>query len=200
MIAAVLLAAGRSSRYGGAGDTKLLLPWGPEGIPMVAAVADTLAAAGLGRIVAVLGHRADDVGAALGPRHVETVRNPDYGAGLSTSLAAGVGAAPEEASGYLIALGDMPAVTTATVSLLCRAFEAAEPPAIAAPVHTGRRGHPVLFGRPFREELLSLSGDMGARRLLARRAGRVVEVAVDDPGVLTDVDTEDQYRAAAGAD
>ena len=200
MIAAVLLAAGRSSRYGGAGDTKLLLPWGPEGISMVAAVAATLKAAGLRRTVAVLGHRADAVGAALAGCGVETVLNPDYASGLSTSIAAGVRAAPEGASGYLIALGDMPAVTAATVSLLCRAFEAAEPPAIAAPVYAGRRGHPVLFGRAYREELLSLSGDLGARGLFARHEGRVVEVAVDDPGVLTDVDTEAQYRAAAGAD
>ena len=200
MIAAVLLAAGRSSRYGGAGDTKLLLPWGLEGVPMVAAAADTLKAAGLRRIVAVLGHRAGAVGAALGDRGVETVLNPDYADGMSSSLAVGVRAAPGEADGYLIALGDMPAVTAATVSLLCRAFEAAEPPAIAAPVHAGRRGHPVLFGRAFREELLDLSGDVGARGLFARYAGRVVELAVDDPGVLTDVDTEAQYRAAAGAD
>ena len=200
MIAAVLLAAGRSSRYGGAGDSKLLLPWGPQGIPMAAAAADTLKAAGLRRVVAVLGHRADAVGAALAGCGVETVLNPDYAAGMSTSLAAGVRAAPREASGYLIALGDMPAVTAATVSLLCRAFEAAEPPAIAAPVHAGRRGHPVLFGRAFRQELLELSGDMGARGLFARHGGRVVDVAVDDEGVLTDVDTETEYRAAAGAD
>ena len=200
MIAAVLLAAGRSSRYGGAGDTKLLLPWGPEGIPMVAAVAATLKAAGLGRIVAVLGHRADAVGAALAGRGVETVMNPDHAEGMSTSLAVGVRAAPAEAGGYLIALGDMPAVTAGTVSLLCRAFEAAEPPAIAAPMYAGRRGHPVLFGRAYRKELLDLSGDLGARSLFARHAGRVVEVAVDDEGVLTDVDTERQYRAAAGGD
>ncbi len=200
MIAAVLLAAGRSSRYGGAGDTKLLLPWGPEAVPMVAAVADTLAVAGVGRLVAVLGYRADSVGKALEGAAIETVLNPDYAAGLSTSIAAGVRAAPAGASGYLIALGDMPAVTAATVALLCRAFEAAAPPAIVMPVHTGRRGHPVLFGRAFREELLTLSGDMGARGLLARHAGCVVEVAVDDKGVLTDLDTEAEYRAAATAD
>ena len=200
MIAAVLLAAGRSSRYGGAGDTKLLLPWGPEGVPMAAAAASTLKAAGLERIVAVLGHRAEAVGAALAGPGVDTVLNPDYAAGLSTSIAAGVRAAPAGASGYLIALGDMPAVRAATVSRLCRAFEAAEPPAIAAPVHRGRRGQPVLFGRDFRRELLNLSGDVGARGLLARRAGRVVEVAVDDGGILTDVDTEAEYRAAVRAE
>lgn len=200
MIAGVLLAAGRSSRYGGAGDTKLLLPWGAQGVPMVAVVAATMAEAGLRRIVAVLGHRADSVGKALEGAAVETVLNPDYAAGLSTSIAAGVRAAPAGASGYLIALGDMPAVTAGTVALLCRAFEAAAPPAIVMPVHNGRRGHPVLFGRAFGEELLTLSGDMGARDLLARHAGCVVEVAVDDKGVLTDLDTEAEYRAAATAD
>ena len=200
MIAAVLLAAGRSSRYGGAGDTKLLLPWGPERIPMVAAAAATRKAAGLGRIIAVLGHRADAVSAAIAGRGVETVLNPDYADGMSTSLAVGVRAAPAGADGYLIALGDMPAVAAGTVSLLCRAFEAAEPPAIAAPVHAGRRGHPVLFGQAFRGKLLDLSGDLGARALFARHAERVVEVAVDDGGVLTDVDTEAQYRVAAGSD
>ena len=87
------------------------------------------------------------MGAALAGRGVETVLNPDYADGMSSSIAAGIGAAPAGADGYLIALGDMPAVAAGTVSLLCRAFEAAEPAAIAVPVHDGRRGHPVLFGR-----------------------------------------------------
>lgn len=196
-VAGVLLAAGRSSRMGG-GDSKLLLPWRPDGVPIVAAVAGTLRAGGLERVVAVLGYQADAVAAALGPLVVATVHNPSFERGLSTSIAAGVGAAGD-ADGWLLALGDMPAVTAPTVRALLGAFAAAPPPAIAVPVCGGRRGNPVLFGAAWREELLGLQGDRGARRLLEDHPQGVVEVAVTDEGIFADVDTQVQYRRLRGA-
>lgn len=191
-VAGVILAAGRSTRMGG-GASKLLLPWGPDGKPIVATVAATLRAAGLQRVVAVLGHQAGPVADALASTGVETVRNPEHERGLSTSIASGVRAAGD-ADGWLFALGDMPAVCAPTVRALLDAFAAAASPAIAVPVCGGRRGNPVLFGAAWREELLGLQGDRGAKGLLAAHAGSVVEVPVADEGILADVDTAAGYR------
>jgi molybdenum cofactor cytidylyltransferase len=194
MITAVLLAAGRSSRMGAAKDSKLLLPWG-EGSqePLVVGTARKLLTSGIDHIVAVTGHRADEVGAALASMGVEIVLNAEYVDGLSTSIAVGVRAAPDGSTGYLFALADMPNVATDTINAICSAF-VARPTAIVAPVCNGRRGNPVLFSREFRQQLLSLSGDRGAGGLLTRYAGSVVEVEVDDDGIFADVDTAQDYR------
>jgi molybdenum cofactor cytidylyltransferase len=198
MITAVLLAAGCSSRIGAAPDSKLLLPWGEEDEPLVAEAARRLIAAGMERVIAVVGHRADDVGRALASMDVEIVLNPDYASGLSTSIAAGIRAAPEETTGHLFVLGDMPVVAPDTVIRLCRAFDGSRR-SIVVPVADGRRGNPVLFDRSFRCELLALSGDRGAGGLLDQHADCVVEVEVDDDGIFADVDTAEAYRKLRGS-
>ena len=104
--------------------------------------------------------------------------------GIGYSIAAGVSARPD-ASGWLVLPGDMPMVQSATLTAVARALEH-HPVAYAQ--HKGRRGHPVGFGAELYSELVTLSGDEGARRLVARYPAHGVEV--DDPGVLIDVDTE----------
>ena len=105
-------------------------------------------------------------------------------------------------SAFLIALGDMPKVTTAMLSAICRAFvKSGDSRTIVAPVVEGRRGNPVLFGAAYREALLGLEGDRGARHLLEGNAGRVLEVSVgDNPSVFDDPDTPSDYRRLTGAD
>jgi molybdenum cofactor cytidylyltransferase len=95
--------------------------------------------------------------------------------------------ATREASGWLIALADMPYVLPATITALIREVEAGAD--IAVPTYQGRRGNPVAFSRAHLPNLQKLSGDQGARGLL--RAHTVVEVAVDDAGILKDIDTAD---------
>ena len=123
--------------------------------------------------------------------------NPQPSAGLGASLACGVAALPDALDGVLVLLGDMPRVRAATCRALLDAFERAPPTAALAPVHVGTRGHPVLFGVAHRPALAALTGDVGARRVLA--AADVVPIAVDDPGILLDVDTPEDLARAAGA-
>jgi len=106
--------------------------------------------------------------------------------GMGDSIAAGVAACPQ-CSGWLIVLGDMPFILPSTVeSVLAGVAD----DAISVPVLEGEFGHPVGFGRSFGPGLMGLSGDRGAKPLFAQ--GRVVEVVVDDPGVLWDVDVPDR--------
>ena len=102
--------------------------------------------------------------------------------GMGDSIAAGV-AACKQLGGWLIVLGDMPFILPSTLELV---LAGVEDDAISVPVYKGELGHPVAFGRSFGLRLLALSGDRGAKPLFT--SSRVVEVAVDDPGVLWDVD------------
>ena len=177
-VGALILAAGRSSRMGDA--HKLLEIW--DGKPLVAHVADAIADAGLPPPLVVVGHRAAEVAAALGDRRVRIVIAADFADGLSASLRTGIAAVPADWQAVLVCLGDMPRVTAATLRQL-----AAAPGEIIVPTFEARRGNPVRWPRAHFSALAGLSGDTGGRALLARLP--VIDVAVDDPGVLADVDT-----------
>jgi molybdenum cofactor cytidylyltransferase len=124
--------------------------------------------------------------AALGAVGLRIVEHGGADGGIGTSLAAGVAAAPD-AAGWLIALGDMPWVQPETISALTQAL--ARGASLVAPLHAGRRGHPVGFAALWRDQLLNLKGDQGARDLIAAQAGQLLLLPTEDPGVLLDVDT-----------
>jgi molybdenum cofactor cytidylyltransferase len=190
-VAGLLLAAGQSRRMGPA--NKLLERL--DGKSLVRRAAETLAAAGLDGITVVTGHQADAVRAELEGLEAAYAHNPSYAGGLAESLKRGVSALPETSEAVLIALGDMPRLRPGTVEKLIAAFDPIEGRAICVPVHGGKRGNPVLFSRRFFAEILELSGDSGAKSLIGAYEDQVVEVAVDDPGVLLDLDTPDALAA-----
>jgi molybdenum cofactor cytidylyltransferase len=183
-VVGVLLAAGTSSRFGE--SNKLLADL--DGAPVVVHAARSLCDAGLESVVVVLGHEADRVRAALADRDVTFVENPDYADGQSTSVRAGVAAAADaEADAAVFLPGDMPFVDPATVDRLVAAYRAGLAPALAA-AHDGRRGNPVLFDSSRFGALSSVEGDTGGRSVLLGTEGAVL-LAVDDEGVLVDIDT-----------
>lgn len=185
-IATVVLAAGRSSRM--APRHKLLIP-GPGGIPMVAHVVDTLLAAAPRPVIVVLGHRADEVRAALAGRDVQFVHAADYATGLAASLRAGIAAVPPTARAAIVALADMPRVTARVIARLIEAYDPDEGCLIVAPTHAGQVGNPVLWDRSLFPDILGLTGDRGARPLLERHADHLATVPMDDDSVLQDIDT-----------
>lgn len=191
MIAGILLAAGMSTRMG---RNKLLID--VEGRPMVACAADAALAAGLDPVVVVTGHDAGNVRAALAGRSVVCVHNPDYVTGMLGSLKAGITALPGEANGAVVCLGDMPDVTAAHIACLLAAFDGER--RICVPVCQGRRGHPVVFGRAYFPEILSLEGDVGARAVVRAHADAVRQVDMDDEAILTDLDTPESLAAYRG--
>jgi molybdenum cofactor cytidylyltransferase len=184
-IAALVLAAGRSSRMGQ--ENKLLIQI--DGQHMIARVAAQTAAAGLDPCFVVTGHEADAVRAAITATQVSFAHNPDYAQGLSSSLRAGLRALPENVDGVLICLGDMPDVRAVHLQKLIAAFDPVEGRAICVPTFQGKRGNPVLFGAQFFEQMLNVAGDTGARHLISEHGDLVCEVAMEDAAVLLDLDT-----------
>lgn len=184
-LAGVLLAAGRGARFGGDKRIVGVAHAGSDGVPMAVAACRNLVCA-LPWTVAVV-RLEDDVLAAAFERAGATIARCERAdEGMGASLACGVGAAPN-ADGWLIALADMPWIAPATIARVAQAL--AQGAGIAAPSYRGQRGHPVGFAAKYRGDLLRLSRDEGARKLLAASAAGLHLIDTDDPGVLRDVDT-----------
>jgi molybdenum cofactor cytidylyltransferase len=183
-IAALVLAAGRSSRMG---SNKLLAE--VAGKPMLTHVVDAALASQARPVVVVTGNEADRVAAALGDRPAQLVHNADFAAGISGSLKAGLRALDDQVDGALVCLADMPLLGAATLDRLIAAFNPVEGRAICVPTWNGKRGNPVLWSRRFFAEMAELAGDVGARHLIGEHADQVCEVAMADDAVLLDIDT-----------
>ena len=121
----------------------------------------------------------------------EWVYNSNYEKGMTTSFQAGIRMLPDGVTAAMLFLVDHPLVSPETIEKLGVYASAAS---IVLPVRNGRRGHPVLFGRLVLDEILQLPPQTGANRVVGARPERVVEVTVDDPGVLVDVDTPEEFR------
>ena len=184
-IAAIVLAAGRSSRMAPA--NKLLTE--VDGQAMVARAVDAALASQAGAVTVVTGHDGSRVRQALAGRDVKIVENADYADGLSASVRAGLVALPADLDGAVFLLGDMPRVTSAHIDRLIAAFNPDEGRAICVPTWRAKRGNPVLWSSRFFAEMRALEGDTGARGLLRAHADQVCEVEMSDDGVLLDVDT-----------
>jgi molybdenum cofactor cytidylyltransferase len=192
--AALILAAGQSSRMGG--PNKLLLPVG--GKPMVRHVVEAALASQAAPVVVVLGHQQHEVRQALRGLKVRFAVNPDYALGLSTSLRTGLDALPLEVAGAVVCLGDMPRVSAGLIDRLVAAFDPVEGRGIVVPTWRGKRGNPVLWARTFFAEMQTVAGDVGARHLIGLHAGAVVEVEAESDAALIDIDTPEALAAYAG--
>jgi molybdenum cofactor cytidylyltransferase len=188
-IGAMILAAGRSTRMGA---NKLLVPL--DGVPIIRHVVCAALASRARPVVVVTGNQRAEIEAAVAGLDVRLVHNPDFAAGMSTSLRVGI-AALGDVEGALICLGDMPRVTAAHLDALVGAFDPSQGAAIVVPTFERKRGNPVLWARRYFGEMAGLTGDVGARSLLERHADDITFVAVEDAGVLVDVDTPESLAA-----
>jgi molybdenum cofactor cytidylyltransferase len=191
-VAAIILAAGRSTRMGG--PNKLLADLG--GKPLVRTVTEQALASKVQSVIVVTGHQADQVEKALHGLKVKFVRNPDFAEGLASSVKAGVAAVADNADGAVICLGDMPLISSNLIDRLVEAFAPDRGHLIAVPVSDNKRGNPVLWSRRFFNELMTLNGDIGARHLIARHSEAVAEVPVEGFGAFLDIDTPQTLEAA----
>ena len=188
-VAAVVLAAGRGSRFGGE-VPKPLARLGRRSLIGHAVAAAS--ASGLRPVVVVVGFRGDEVAGAAGTL-AEIVENPAWEEGMATSLRAALAAVmPDPAiSAVAVALADQPRVGAESYRRLVAAHRQGADLAVAT--YDGERGHPVLIGREHWAEAMKLEGDQGARSLLERYA--VVAVPCDGTGDAVDIDTQDDLTA-----
>jgi molybdenum cofactor cytidylyltransferase len=184
-IAAIVLAAGRSTRMGD--DNKLLST--VQGKSLLRHAIDAASNSNASSITVVTGFENELVGKSIKGLDVAIIHNPDFKDGMSTSVQRGIASLPDDIDGVVVCLGDMPGVQASHIDALIEAFDPELDRAICVACYAGKRGNPVLWSQHYFSEIMQLSGDAGARQILRRHADEIVEVSMSDDAVLLDIDT-----------
>lgn len=193
VLGAVVLAAGSARRMGG--RPKALIE--RDGVPLVRRVVMALLGAGVGEVVVVLGHRADEVAWAVADLPVRTVVNESYAAGHAASLRQGLVALPDAVGAFLVALADQPLLEAADVAAVLEAFARRGAARAVVPRVAGRRGHPVALDADVAREILRGDAAYGAREWLDEHPDEVAWFDSDNTHFVEDVDVpEDLERIA----
>jgi molybdenum cofactor cytidylyltransferase len=193
VISGIVLAGGTSSRLG---QPKQLMELG--GRPVLQYAVEAAAAGGLDELVVVLGHRAEEVAAALTlPANARTVVNPDYATGQASSLRTGLAAASPSCEAAVLLLGDQPAMRPVDIRAVVDAYRCGAGPVVQGN-YRGVPSHPVLFDRSVWPDLLAIEGDRGARDLIKGHPDWVVRVELD-ADVPADLDTMEDYEQMKAA-
>ncbi len=193
-IAALLLGAGTSSRFGE--QNKLLSLW--QGEALINHVVRAIAQSGVSKAVAITGHQSSLITASIKTVHESNdfkyVHNEAYSTGMASSLVKGVSALID-ADAIVVCLGDMPRINSKVIDALIAAFRQHPDKAIYIPTYFGQRGNPVLIARRLFDSMLLLKGDTGARVLAKQFPDSVMEISTDCAGILQDIDTREELSA-----
>jgi molybdenum cofactor cytidylyltransferase len=191
MISAIILAAGQSRRMGA---QKLLLP--VSGRPMITRITDEVLKSSVDRTVVVIGTD-PRIAHALAGRPLTLVMNPDPASEMLASIRLGLRAIPAPCSAIILVLGDQPGLSATTIDALIAASQPASP-GIIVPTCAGRRGHPLLFSARYRDQILTEFDATGLRGLLHAHPDDIMELPLDEPAILEDIDLPEDYQRLAG--
>jgi molybdenum cofactor cytidylyltransferase len=186
--AVILLAAGMAQRMG---SLKQLLPLGTSTVMGVTLA--NISASDAGSVIVVVGAMKEETSEIARQAGATVVNNPDYQLGMSTSLRKGLEKLEADCELFMVALADQPLTKTETYNLLLEQAGESDK-GIAIPVYEGQKGNPIIFKRRYLPELLTLKGDVGGRELLKRHPEDIFYIEVRDPGVVTNVNTPDDYE------
>jgi molybdenum cofactor cytidylyltransferase len=192
--AAVVLAAGMSTRAGPV--NKLLLPFREN--TLLGCVLDAVRASAVTEIMVVTGHEAERIRPVISAHLTgaaqpwRIIHAPDFADGLSASLKAGIHAVHPKTLGTVVCLGDMPLVTSKVIDLLIKSQRPQDMATV--PTRDGKWGNPVLLSRALFPEVMRLTGDQGARRILKQAEGKIRLLEIADPAIETDIDTPEMLE------
>lgn len=173
------------------GINKLFLPWGKKTI--FERCLDTVLRSQVKEVIVVINDRLKELVHSINTQKMKVIINPHYKRGMSTSIRRGVQAMDPRNEGILIALGDQPFIKTRTINAMIKAFARGKD-GIIVPSFKGKRGHPVIFHRRFRRELLNLKGDAGGKSIVERHPGEILDIPLKSEGVVKDIDLWEDYE------
>ncbi len=187
MIWAVILAAGESRRMG---KPKLLLPFGEKSI--IETIIEGVLGSRVKNVLAVLGSERKRIENKIKGFSVKIVYNPDFRSGMLSSVQCGFRTVPQDCRAVLIVLSDQPGIKSEVIDKLVDAYFKSGR-GIVLPVYQGERGHPVLIDMKYRQEVENLSPGIGLRGVVYSHPEDVIEVNVDTPSILMDIDNQADY-------
>jgi molybdenum cofactor cytidylyltransferase len=177
------------------GVQKLLLPFG--GKTVITHIVDQILASTISDVQVVVGHQADRIKTELSGRAVSIVKNPNYKSGMLSSVRCGLRNLPEECRAVMVVLGDQPSITAGLIDQMIESYAATDKN-ILVPLYDGKRGHPILLARQYRDEIMTRYADVGLRGLLHDHPEKVFELKVTIASVLCDMDCPEDYRRELG--
>jgi molybdenum cofactor cytidylyltransferase len=187
MICALLLAAGESKRMG---EPKMLLPFGQKTI--IEHIVDNILSSKADKTLVVLGSHREEILNKISGRPVLTAVNHRYKEGMLSSIQTGFEALPKETLAAIVFLGDQPLIPFSVIDDLIEGYRRTQK-GILLPVHKKNRGHPILIDMKYKHEVLTLSPDIGLRALVHGHPEDMMEVEVDSPHILKDIDKPEDY-------
>ncbi len=185
---AIVLAAGESKRMG---SPKMLLPY--RGATIIEKVIENIALSSVVKTLVVLGCDRDEILEVISELPVRHCYNPDYKTGMLSSVKCGFAYLPDDYLAALVFPGDQPMIESTVINLVVRAWRDSGR-GIVVPTFRGRRGHPLLIDRKYRKEIMTLDDSEGLRVLALKHPGDVKEIETDNPSILKDIDTAEDYR------
>lgn len=189
-IAGLILAAGGSSRMGD--ENKLMMPF--QGKPMLNHVVNASLNSNLTQTFVVVGHQSSEIKNLVQSDDIQCVENEQWETGMASSIVAGISQL-KQFDGFLILLGDMPLVTPKLINEIIVHGSADK---IVIPIKDGLHGNPVFFGSKFRDELLTLYGDSGAKKVIQNNLSSMIKIEIQSNTIFKDYDTKESLESVAG--
>ena len=189
MISSILLAAGQSKRM--LGENKLIKD--VKGIPLIKYALNNILKSNVNEIIIILGYQNETIEKLIDKTsRVKFVFNSNYKEGISSSIKKGIKNLSEKNEAFFISLGDMPSINYNTYNQL---IKYSKDKIVIVPLFKGQKGNTVLFPKSFEKKLLSIEGDSGAKKMLEINKKEVLNLEIDDPGIIKDLDVPSDFNS-----
>ena len=189
MISAILLAAGQSKRMNG--ENKLIKEI--QGIPLIKLSVKNILASSIDELIVVLGHQKEIVEKLIDKNEkIKFVFNKNFESGMASSIKTGLNNLSEKTEAFFICLGDMPMVNQDVYNQLIRSRNNKE---IIIPTYKDQQGNPILFSKSMKSIIVSIEGDIGAKKILEQNKDKILKVKIDDINITKDFNTKDNFNS-----
>ena len=187
MISAILLAAGKSMRM--KDENKLTKKI--DGIPLINHSVKNIINSSINELIIVLGYQNEIVEKIIDKnKKIKFVFNKDFESGMASSIKVGLKQMSKKTEFFLICLGDMPMINSNIYDQLIKFRNQNE---IIVPIYKGQQGNPVLFKKSMKEEIMSIEGDIGAKKLIELNKNKVLNIKINDKNIIRDYNTKENF-------
>ena len=187
MISAILLAAGQSKRMNG--ENKLIRKI--RGVPLIKLSVKNILASSIDELIIVIGHQKEIIEKLIAKNEkIKIVFNKDFESGIASSIKIGLNNLSEKNEAFFICLGDMPMVNKDTYNQLIKSRNNKE---IIVPTYKGQQGNPILFSKSIKEKIMTIQGDVGAKKILELNKDKILNVEISDQSIRKDFNTKDDF-------
>ena len=187
MISAILLAGGQSKRmYGENKLTKKI-----QGIPLIKFSVKNILASSIDELIIVLGYQKEIIEKLIDKnKKIKFIFNKDFKSGMASSIKTGINHLSEKTEAFFICLGDMPMVNKDIFNLLIKSKNNRE---IIVPTYNGKQGNPVLFSKSMKKEIMTIEGDVGAKKILQLNKNKILDIKTNDLSIMKNYNSQNDF-------